>query len=82
VTIAGVTIIEGGMETDERERSRRPRRGAARPVSPDPPGPRHSRESGNLPMTVIPAQAGISPPFEARKRRIPPPYKGSIVIPA
>ena len=35
------------METDERERARRPRRGAQRPVSLFP-GASYSRESGNL----------------------------------
>ena len=34
--------------------ARRHRRGASRPVSPDPQAPRHSRESGNLPQASAP----------------------------
>ena len=46
---AGAAIIEGGMETDERERARRAPSWAPRPVSLFPPS------------RVIPAKAGTYP---------------------
>ena len=69
---AGVTMKEDEMEASEREQARRPRRGATRPVSKPSPGPRHSRESGNLLEGRPPyAKAGTCPPAPAYAKRVP-----------
>ena len=58
-----VTMGKGEIEMNEACRARRPKRRGASPRLPILPGPRHSRESGNLPpepprrapLAVIPA---------------------------
>jgi len=60
---AGVAIIEGGMETDERERARRPkRRGAQRPASLFPRGhviPAKREPTGGA-LTAVPSPAAFA----------------------
>ena len=54
---AGVTITEGGMDGDRRQTTKT---GRAAPCLPTLPGPRHSRESGNLLEAPRPTRSTLS----------------------